>query len=131
MAKPVEPKGKPEPVEEPIEEPTVEAPEEEKEDDPVAKKMEENRVAEAAEARAFIERRDAQYGRMASKNGRRPGSIVGDEVDVVKKAALTRPENTRFNEETGEFEGGEAPGEGTVVNDPKVREATEREKEDG
>lgn len=60
---------------------------------------------------------------------RRPGSIVGDLMDVRQKAALTPPEPGHVNED-GTFEGGAAPGEGTVAKDPRVQEARE-EQEDG
>lgn len=64
-----------------------------------------------------------------SDGTRRPGAIIGDSMDVSEKAALTRPENTKVNDD-GEFEGGEAPGEGTIAYDPTVEEARE-EREDG
>lgn len=55
---------------------------------------------------------------------RRPGSIIGDSMDVAEKAALTTPDNTSVNDD-GEFEGGAAPGDGTIAYDPTVEEARE------
>lgn len=53
-------------------------------------------------------------------------SAVNDLMDVREKAALTPPENTKVNDD-GEFEGGEAPGEGTIAKDPKVEEVREKQ----
>lgn len=59
---------------------------------------------------------------------RRPGSILADSMDIAEKAALTTPEQGDVNDD-GEFEGGEAPGEGTIAYDPTVEQAREEQED--